>query len=110
MVWVEVVADCPVCFWRIESVAHGSLEAGVRKSGVNQDRIMLSTERDSLRHQRWIAVSNFRDAIHDMVALLEASGTPDSELDLAHLRIRTARGACEIARATLQRHQVEHGC
>jgi len=71
---------------------------------------MLCDERDSLRQERWIAVSNFREAIHDMVALLEASGTPDSELDLAHLRVRTARGACEIARAALELHQGEHGC
>jgi hypothetical protein len=71
---------------------------------------MLCAERDSLRQERWIAVSNFREAIHDMVALLEASGTNDLDLDLAHFRVRAARGACEVARAALELHRAVHGC
>ena len=77
---------------------------------INRDRISLCAERDSLRRERLIAVQNFRQAIHDMVTLLQASGAQDSELDLAHLRVRAARGACEVARAALELHQAEHGC
>lgn len=78
-------------------------------SGVSQGKIILCAERDSLRQERWIAVQNFRVAIHDLVVLVEKSGT-DSDFDLAHLRVRAARGACEIARAALELHQAEHGC
>jgi hypothetical protein len=79
------------------------------KSGVSQGRIILCAERDSLRQERWIAVRNFREAIHALVVLVEKSGT-DSDFDLAHLQVRAARGACEIARAALELHQAEHGC
>jgi len=70
---------------------------------------MLCAERDLLRQERWIAVGNFREAIHDLVVLVEASGT-DSAFELAHLRVKATRGACELARAALERHQAEHRC
>ena len=82
---------------------------GVPGGGVSQGRIMLCAELDSLRQKRCMAVQNFRAAIHDMIVLVEALGT-DLDFDLAHLRVRAARGACEIARAALELHQAEHGC
>jgi hypothetical protein len=69
----------------------------------------VCTERDSLRQEHWVAVQNFRAAIHDLVVLVDHSDS-GSDFDLAHLRIRAARGACEVARATLEHHKVEHGC
>jgi hypothetical protein len=68
---------------------------------------MLCAERESLRQEHWVAVQNFRMAIHDLVVLLDKSAS-DSDFNLAHLRIRAARGACEIARSTLEHHQAEH--
>ncbi len=87
----------------------GSVGVVVRKSSVSQGRIILCAERDSLRQERWIAVRNFREAIHDLVVLIDNSA-PDLAIDLAHLQVRAARGACEVARAALEHHQVEHGC
>jgi hypothetical protein len=70
---------------------------------------MLCTEHDSLRQAQREAVKTFRASIRDLVVLVENSAT-DSDFTLAHLRIRAACGACEVARATLEHHQVEHGC
>jgi hypothetical protein len=78
-------------------------------SATSRDRISLCAERDSLRQERWVAVQNFRAAIHDLVVLVEASGT-DFDFDLAHLRVSATRGACEVARAALELHRAEHGC
>ena len=70
---------------------------------------MLCAEHDSLRQEHYAAVQKFRASIRDLVVLVDHSGA-DSDFKLAHLRIRAARGGCEVARATLEHHQAEHGC
>jgi hypothetical protein len=70
---------------------------------------MSCADRDSLRLEHRAAVQNFRASICDLVALVDNSAT-DSDFDLAHLRIRAARGTCEVTRAALEHHQVVHGC
>jgi hypothetical protein len=70
---------------------------------------MLCAERDSLRQDHKAAIENFRASMNDLVVLVDNSGA-DSNFDLAHLRIRVARGACEVTHATLEHHQVAHGC
>jgi hypothetical protein len=74
---------------------------------------MLCVERDSLRQQHQTAVQNFRASIRDLVVLVDnlaAYVHSDSDFNLAHWRIRAASGACEVALATLEHHQAEHGC
>jgi hypothetical protein len=61
---------------------------------------MLCTEYDSSLQEHRVAVKTFRGSIRELVVLAENSAT-DSEFTLAHLRIRPACGACEVARATL---------
>ena len=70
---------------------------------------MLRVKYDSLRQEHQAAVQTFRASILDLVILVDNSAT-DSDFNLAHLRIRAARGACEVARATIEHHQAEHGC
>ena len=70
---------------------------------------MLCAERDSLRQQHRAVVATFRASIRDLVVLVERSAT-ESAFSRAHLRIRAACGACEVARAALEHHQLEHGC
>jgi len=82
-------------------VARGQREAEVG--------IMLCAERDSLQQVYRVAAQSFRESIHDLVVLVDHSGT-DSEFNLAHLRIRAARGTCEVARAASEHHQADHGC
>jgi hypothetical protein len=70
---------------------------------------MMCSENESLRQEHQATVASFRAAIGNLVALVDNSAT-DSEFNLAHLRIRIARGVCEAAQATLVHHQAEHGC
>jgi hypothetical protein len=71
--------------------------------------MMLCAKRDSLWQDHRVAVKTFRASIRDLVVLVETSAA-HSDFTLAHLRIRAACGACEVARATLEHHQIEHGC
>jgi hypothetical protein len=70
---------------------------------------MRCAERDSLRQEHQAVVQNFRASIRDLIVLVDNSAAA-SDLSLAHLRIRIAQGTCEVGRATLERHQTEHGC
>ena len=70
---------------------------------------MPCAERDLLRQEHQAAVHNFRAAIRDLVALVDNSAA-DSDFNLAHLRIRSARGAYELAQTALEHHQAVHGC
>jgi predicted metal-binding protein len=70
---------------------------------------MLCAEQDSLQQEHREAISIFRASLFDLVVLVENSAE-DSGFTLAHLRIRATCGACEVARAALEHHQVEHGC
>jgi hypothetical protein len=70
---------------------------------------MLCAEHDSLQQEHQAAIQNFRASILDLVVLVDITAT-DSDLNPAHRRIRSARGACEMARAALEHHREEHGC
>jgi hypothetical protein len=70
---------------------------------------MLCAEHDSLQQEHRAAIRILRASIRDLVVLVETSAA-DSDFTLAHLRIRAACGACEVAQAALEYHQVEHGC
>ena len=70
---------------------------------------MLCSERDLLRLEHQVAFEIYRGAIRALVVLVDNSAA-ESDLKLAHLRIKAARGASEVARATLEHHLAEHGC
>ena len=72
-------------------------------------RLRMCTEQVSLRLEYRAAVKKFRAAIRDLVVLVDNSAT-DSDFNLAHRRIRAARGVCDVARVALEHHQEEHGC
>ena len=70
---------------------------------------MLCSERHSLRLEHQIAFEIYRGAIRALVVLVDDSAA-GSDFNLAHLRIKAARGASDVARATLEHHQAEHEC
>jgi hypothetical protein len=86
-----------------------ALERGVAGGQAEVEFHQMCAEHDSLREEHRAAVKTFRDSIRDLVVLVDNSAA-DSDFTLAHLRIRAAYGVCEVARATLEHHQVEHGC
>ena len=55
------------------------------------------------------AVNNFRTSIRELVVLVDRAAS-DSDFNPAHLRIRVAQLACEVAKNALEHHQAEHGC
>ena len=55
------------------------------------------------------AGKNYVAAIHALVGLVNHSAE-DQAFNLAHLRIKAARGLCEVTRAALEHHELEHGC
>ena len=71
--------------------------------------MMLCAKHNSLQQEHQATVANYRAAIRYVVALVDNSAA-DPDFNLAHWRIRATRGACEIARATLEHHREEHGC
>jgi hypothetical protein len=72
--------------------------------------VVACAENNSLRQEHLAAFRKLRAAIRDLVALVDNSGgVTELEFDLAHLRIRVAHGNWEMARATLEYHQREHG-
>jgi hypothetical protein len=71
--------------------------------------MMLCAERDSLLREHRAAFQLLHASLVVLVVLVDNSAT-ESEFKLAHVRIRYNRGACEVARAALERHQLEHGC
>ena len=66
----------------------------------------LSAEHDSLRQELRAAGQNLVATIRHLVGLVDTSAT-DSDFDLAHVRIRAARGVYEVAQAALKLHQLE---
>jgi hypothetical protein len=64
---------------------------------------------DSLRQEHRTAVQDFRASIYDLVVLVDTSAA-DSDLNLAHRRIKNARWDCAAARDAREHHQKEHGC
>ena len=72
---------------------------------------MLCAERDSLRQEHQATVQKFRASIHDLVVLVDNSAADGySDFNLAHIQTRAARGACEVAQATLEHHRAERLC
>jgi hypothetical protein len=71
--------------------------------------MMLCAEHDLLRQEHQATVANFREAIQDLVGLVDNSAA-DLNLTSAHWRIRATRGACEIAQAALEHHREQHEC
>ena len=70
---------------------------------------MLCAERDSLWQGHHAAVQKFREAIRDLVVLVDNSAI-DLNFNLVHRRIRATRRACEVAADALEHHREEHGC
>jgi hypothetical protein len=67
----------------------------------------LSAEHDSLRQELRASGQNLVATIRHLVGLVDTSAT-DSDFDLAHLRIKAARGVYEVALAALKLHQLKH--
>jgi hypothetical protein len=59
---------------------------------------MLCAEQDALWQEYRAAVHNYHSAIRELVALVDSSAK-DSDFDRVHLRIKSARGLCEVAQA-----------
>ena len=96
---------------RAPAIAGVTPEARAYTCPVPRACLMLCVERDSLRQEHRATVQKFRAAIRDLVVLVDNSSLESAaDFNLAHLRVRAARGACELARATLGYHQTEHGC
>ena len=70
---------------------------------------MPCAKRNSLQQERQAAAQKFRASLRDLVALVDTSATA-SDFDLAHLRIRAARGAYEVTQAALEHDQIAYGC
>ena len=70
---------------------------------------MPCAEGNTLWQEYRAAVHNAHAAIRELVALVDNSAT-NSDFNLAHLRIKAARGLCEVAQAAMEHHQGEHGC
>jgi hypothetical protein len=71
--------------------------------------MMLCAEHDSLRQEHQAAIQKFRASIRDLVVLVDNTAA-ESDLNLAHRRIRADRRTCEMARDAMEHHQAEHGC
>jgi hypothetical protein len=72
---------------------------------------MLCIERDSLRQEHQATVQKYRASIRDLVVLVDnLAADSHSDFNLAHQRIRAARGACELALAAVEHHRAEHAC
>ncbi len=72
---------------------------------------MLFVDRDPLREEHQATVQNFRTSIHDLLVLVDNSALDSAaDFNLAPIRLRAARGVCEVAQAILEHHETEHGC
>ena len=72
---------------------------------------MLFVDRDPLREEHQATVQNFRTSIHDLLVLVDNSALDSAaDFNLAPIRLRAARGVCEVAQATREHHQAEHVC
>ena len=70
---------------------------------------MLCMEQHAFWQEHRAAVKNYVAAIQALVGLVNHSAD-DPAFNLAHLRIRAARGLCDVTRAALELHEAEHGC
>ena len=70
---------------------------------------MRCAEQNAFWQEHRAAVKNYVAAIHALVALVDQSAD-NLAFNLAHLRIKAARGRCDVTQAALEHHQAEHGC
>jgi hypothetical protein len=77
--------------------------------GVLECSEMLCAEQNALWQEHRAAVKNYVAAIRELVELVDHSGE-NPDFNRAHLRIKSARGLCDVAQAALTLHEVEHGC
>ena len=77
--------------------------------GVLAGAEMLCAEQNALWQEHRAAVNNYVAAIRELVELVDHSGT-NQDFNRAHLRIKSARGFCDVAQAALAHHEAEHGC
>jgi hypothetical protein len=70
---------------------------------------MLCAEQNAFWQEYRAALENYIAAIRSLVALVDHSAA-NPAFDLAHLRVKAARGLCDTTEAALGRHEIEHGC
>ena len=70
---------------------------------------MLCAEQRALWQEHRTAVKNYIAAMHALAELVNHSAE-DAAFNHAHLRIKAARGLCDVTRAALELHEAEHGC
>ena len=70
---------------------------------------MLCAEQHALWQEHRAAVKNYIAAMHALAELVNHFAE-DPAFDHAHLRIKAARGLCDVTRAALELHEAEHGC
>jgi hypothetical protein len=70
---------------------------------------MLCAEQHAFWQEHRAAVEDYIAAIHVLVGLVNHSAE-DPAFNHAHLRIKAARGLCDVTRAALELHEAEHGC
>ena len=70
---------------------------------------MLCAEQHAFWQEHQAAVKNYIAAMRALAELVDHSAE-DPAFNLAHLRIKAARGLCDVTRAALELHEAEHGC
>jgi hypothetical protein len=82
-------------------------DRAAQRWGRSRSKMILCVERDSLRQEYQETVQKLRASIRDLVLLVDNSAA-DPDFKLAHLRIRIAQLACDVARDVLEHHEAEH--
>jgi hypothetical protein len=96
---------------RSPAIAGVTPEARAYTCPVPRACLMLCVERDSLRQEHRATIQKFRAAIRDLFVLVDNSSLGSAaDFNLAPIRLRAARGVCEVAQAILEQHETEHGC
>jgi hypothetical protein len=70
---------------------------------------MLCAEQNAFWQEYRAAVRNYHAAIRELAVLVDDSAK-NSDFNLAHIKIKAARGFCEVAQAALEHHEAEHRC
>jgi hypothetical protein len=71
---------------------------------------VLCAEYNAFWQEHRAAVKDYLAAVRDLVALVDHSSATNTQSNLAHLRIKAARGRWEVTQAALTLHELEHGC
>ena len=70
---------------------------------------MLCAEQNAFWQDHRAAVKNYVAAVRELAVLVDHSAT-NPDFNRAHWRIKATHGLCDVAQATLEHHQAEHGC